>query len=99
MPASSERMEHPGPARNVEASKTWGMLSRRRVITILAAVAGLPLLPSGDQPKNATRLHRWQGTALGNDADASRYSVGLRKEVEATRRPRRDSIASGHDYN
>jgi thiamine biosynthesis lipoprotein len=66
MPASNERMEHPGPARNVEASKTRGMLSRRRVITILGAVAGLPLLPSGDQPKNAMRLHRWQGTALGS---------------------------------
>jgi FAD:protein FMN transferase len=43
-----------------------GMLSRRRAITILGAVAGLPLLPSGDQPNNATRLHRWQGTALGS---------------------------------
>src|SRR5262249_50088533 len=42
------------------------MLSRRRVITILGAVAGLPLLPSGDQPTNAARLHRWQGTALGS---------------------------------
>jgi FAD:protein FMN transferase len=43
-----------------------GMLSRRRVITILGAAAGLPFLPSGDQPKNATRLHRWRGTALGS---------------------------------
>jgi FAD:protein FMN transferase len=66
MPPSDERKEDTGPARKDDASKTRGMLSRRRVITILGAVAGLPLLPSGDQPKNATRLHRWQGTALGS---------------------------------
>ena len=66
MPTSSERREHPGPAKKVETSKTRGMLSRRRVITILGAVAVLPLLPSGDQPKNAARLHRWRGTALGS---------------------------------
>jgi FAD:protein FMN transferase len=42
-----------------------GMLSRRRVITILAA-AGLPLLPSGDQPKSPLPLRRWRGTALGS---------------------------------
>jgi thiamine biosynthesis lipoprotein len=41
-------------------------LSRRRAITLLGAVAGLPLLPSGDQPKNAPPLHRWRGTALGS---------------------------------
>jgi thiamine biosynthesis lipoprotein len=41
-------------------------LSRRRAIAILGAAAGLPLLPSGDQPRNATRMHRWQGTALGS---------------------------------
>ena len=41
-------------------------LSRRRAITIFGAVAGLPLLPPGDQPKNPTPLHRWQGTALGS---------------------------------
>ena len=48
------------------SSSGQSTLSRRRVITILGAVAGLPFLPSGDQPKNATRLHRWQGTALGS---------------------------------
>ncbi|HJY47983.1 MAG TPA: FAD:protein FMN transferase, partial [Stellaceae bacterium] len=42
------------------------MLSRRRAITILGAVIGLPLLPSADQSKTATRLHRWRGTALGS---------------------------------
>jgi FAD:protein FMN transferase len=43
-----------------------GVLSRRRAIAILGVAAGLPLLPSGDQAKNVTRLHRWQGTALGS---------------------------------
>jgi thiamine biosynthesis lipoprotein len=66
MPMSGERTEHSGPPRQDDASKTQGMLSRRRVVTILGAAAGLPLLASGDQPKNTMRLHRWQGTALGS---------------------------------
>ncbi len=66
MPTSGELREHPDPTSRVAASQTRDMLSRRGVITILGAVAGLPLLPSGDQPKNAARLHRWQGMALGS---------------------------------
>src|ERR1700730_8420181 len=70
MSTSGERTEHSGrlagPARKVAAAKLPGMLSRRRVITILGAVPGLPILPAGDQPNNVTRLHRWQGTALGS---------------------------------
>jgi FAD:protein FMN transferase len=50
----------------VAPSKTRGTPSRRQAITILGAVAGLPLLLSGDRPKDATRLYRWQGTALGS---------------------------------
>ena len=42
------------------------MFSRRRVITILGAVAGLPALLSRDQSRSETPLHRWQGTALGS---------------------------------
>jgi thiamine biosynthesis lipoprotein len=41
------------------------MSSRRRVITILGAAAGLPLLAAADQPKEPTPLHKWRGTALG----------------------------------
>jgi FAD:protein FMN transferase len=43
-------------------------VSRRRVLTIIGAVAGLPLLPTADQPSNAVRLYRWQGTSLGSPA-------------------------------
>ena len=70
MSTSGERTEHSGqlagPARKAAAAKMPGMLSRRRVITILGAVAGLPILPAGDEPNNVTRLHRWRGTALGS---------------------------------
>src|SRR5260370_21160658 len=70
MSTSGERTEHSGqlagPARKAAAAKMPGMLSRRRVITILGAVAGLPILPAGDEPNNVTRLHRWRGTAHGS---------------------------------
>jgi FAD:protein FMN transferase len=63
---SREGREQLGPGKRVESSKPRGMLSRRRAITVLGAVIGLPLLPSADQSKTATRLHRWRGTALGS---------------------------------
>ena len=63
---SREGREQLGPAKRVESYKPRGMLSRRRAITILGTVIGLPLLPSADQSKTATRLHRWRGTALGS---------------------------------
>src|SRR6516162_7178278 len=63
---SREGREQLGAAKRVESSKPGVMLSRRRAITILVAVIGLPLLPSADQSKTATRLHRWRGTALGS---------------------------------
>src|SRR5258708_2951250 len=60
---SREGREQLGPAKRVESSKPRGMLSRRRAITILGAVIGLPLLPSADQSKTATRLHLCRGHA------------------------------------
>lgn len=60
-------MEHRGQATKVEGSTTRPVLSRRRVIAVLGAAAGLPLLPPEiDRSKSDTRLHRWQGTALGS---------------------------------
>lgn len=66
MPRRGEQSEHQGGAAKIEASEPRGMLSRRRVITVLGAVAGLPFLPSADEPETPTRLHRWRGTALGS---------------------------------
>jgi FAD:protein FMN transferase len=66
MRMNSERRDLLGSSKTVEPRKTRSMLSRRRVLTIIGAVAGLPLLPSADQPSNAARLYRWQGTALGS---------------------------------
>jgi thiamine biosynthesis lipoprotein len=41
------------------------LFSRRRIITILGAAAGLPLLAAADQPEQPTPLRQWRGTALG----------------------------------
>ena len=66
MPRRGERSEHQGGTLKIEASEPRSMLSRRRVITVLGAVAGLPLLPSADEPETPSYLHRWRGTALGS---------------------------------
>ena len=41
-------------------------LTRRRVITVLAVVAGAPLLCRGDRAEDAAALYRWNGTSLGS---------------------------------
>jgi len=66
MPTRRGQSQQPGETAKIEASKPRGVPSRRRVITILGAVAGLPLFLSADEPENPMRLHRWQGTALGS---------------------------------
>ncbi|MBV8089159.1 MAG: FAD:protein FMN transferase [Alphaproteobacteria bacterium] len=66
MRMNSGRGELLGSPRTVEARATRSMLSRRRVLIIIGAVAGLPLLPCADLPADAARLHRWQGTSLGS---------------------------------
>ncbi len=43
-------------------------LSRRRAMTILGAVAGMPLLCAVDRPADAVALHQWNGTSLGSPA-------------------------------
>ncbi|MGO8918602.1 MAG: FAD:protein FMN transferase [Stellaceae bacterium] len=45
-----------------------GRPSRRRIMTLLGAVAGLPLLGAGDHAveAEAVPLHRWSGTSLGS---------------------------------
>ena len=66
MPTRRGQSQQVGETARIEASKPQDVPSRRRVITILGAVAGLPLLLSADEPENPMRLHRWQGTALGS---------------------------------
>src|SRR5215470_15075431 len=57
---------HPHPSLPRKRGRVGEGVSRRQVLTIVGAVAGLPLLPSADQPGNAARLYRWQGTSLGS---------------------------------
>ncbi len=64
MRASGEQTGHQRP-RGVETAKMQNLFSRRRVMTILGAAAGLPLLASADQPKHPAPLLQWRGTALG----------------------------------
>jgi hypothetical protein len=53
------------------------MPSRRRIITVLGAAAALPLLLSGDQHTNTTRLYRWRGSGDAAQVDSG-YGVGRR---------------------
>ena len=66
MRMNSRRNQLLSLAGDIEGGKRRDRLSRRRVLTIIGAVAGLPLLPGVDQPANAARLYRWQGTSLGS---------------------------------
>src|SRR5215831_12886693 len=52
--------------RTIIGGQIRSSFSRRRVITILGAVAGLPPVLSRDKPRSETPPHRWQGTALGS---------------------------------
>jgi FAD:protein FMN transferase len=61
------RYEPPGSATAPQA-RPPRLLSRRRIITLLGAVAGLPLLCARDRAAEAEAvpLHRWSGTSLGS---------------------------------
>jgi hypothetical protein len=41
-------------------------LTRRRAMTILGVVAGIPLLGAGDRAAEVAPLYRWNGTSLGS---------------------------------
>jgi FAD:protein FMN transferase len=57
---------NPGATRTPTADRAGQAVTRRRVITVLAAVAGAPLLCSGDQANEAVALYHWKGTSLGS---------------------------------
>ena len=48
------------------ASDRRQAFTRRRVITVLGAVAGAPLLCKSDREDEAVALYRWTGTSLGS---------------------------------
>src|SRR5580704_10707066 len=43
-----------------------GALTRRRAMTILGGIAGVPLLGAIDRPNDAVAVYRWSGTSLGS---------------------------------
>ena len=61
-------MSGQGQARRRERIASAAAPSRRRVLTILGGMAGLPLLLAGDAVRDRTPLVRWRGTALGSPA-------------------------------
>src|SRR3984893_759116 len=48
-------------------------VSRRRAMTIVGAVAGLPLLSADDLSHGAPLLHQWIGTSLGSPSQLLLY--------------------------
>jgi FAD:protein FMN transferase len=56
----------PGLAANVQSLCGGKAVSRRRAMTIVGAVAGLPLLGADDLSRGAPLLHQWTGTSLGS---------------------------------
>ena len=61
------RSDDGGPrAARTPASDRRQAFTRRRVITVLGAVAGAPLLCKSDREDEAVALYRWTGTSLGS---------------------------------
>jgi FAD:protein FMN transferase len=48
-------------------------VSRRRVLTIMGAAAGLPLLCGADRSHSTPLLHQWTGTSLGSPSQLLLY--------------------------
>jgi FAD:protein FMN transferase len=63
----------PELAVNVQSLYGGTAVSRRRAITIVGAVAGLPLLCADDLSHGALLLHQWSGTSLGSPAQLLLY--------------------------
>jgi FAD:protein FMN transferase len=63
----------PELAVNVQSLCGGTAVSRRRAITIVGAVAGLPLLCADDLSHGALLLHQWSGTSLGSPVQLLLY--------------------------
>jgi len=48
-------------------------VSRRRAMTIVGALAGVPLLGDDDRSQGAPLLHQWTGTSLGSPSQLLLY--------------------------
>ena len=49
-------------------------VSRRRALTIVAAVAGMPLLCGADRSHRTLFLHQWTGTSLSSPSQLLLYN-------------------------
>jgi thiamine biosynthesis lipoprotein len=56
----------PGLSAGVRKFRGETAMSRRRAMTIVGAMAGLPLLCAGDRSESSPLLHEWNGTSLGS---------------------------------
>ena len=61
-------------------------LSRRRVLTICAAAAGVPLLVAGDRMVERPTLYRWDGTSLGSPSRLLLYHPSRATAEQIVRR-------------
>ena len=63
------------PALAPNVKKVYGgtAVSRRRAMTIVGAVAGLPLLGADDLSRGGPLLHEWSGTSLGSPSQLLLY--------------------------
>ena len=63
----------PALAPNVKNVYRGTAVSRRRAMTIVGAVAGLPLLGADDLSRGGPLLHQWTGTSLGSPSQLLLY--------------------------
>ena len=63
----------PALAPNVQNVYGGTAVSRRRAMTIVGAVAGLPLLGADDLSRGGPLLHQWSGTSLGSPSQLLLY--------------------------
>jgi FAD:protein FMN transferase len=86
----------PDRAANIQDLDGGTAVSRRRAMTIVGAVAGLPLLYAHGRSQSAPLLHQWTGTSLGSpsqlllchydSAAAARIAAECAAEIERLER-------------